>query len=297
MHRKNVPNKIMSVLILGFVVFLSGCFLPKSESQEQESHQANAANQSATVLERMAEIYSTVEDKMADNDFSTAMAGVLAGSGVTYAPAVLTNDTLRKKIELINLFKQAVKQYSLYGDENYASKSEDFTLAAQSANNCMKEINDTASVTYTRDLTKYLQASRYEVSKVMYTMIQALNAIWKSDVAKWNSALNSSFADFQRELAAVDENAFSEEKLQKYVYQPYNGKQSLVAAYKMNLVKERYDGLRTFIRKEDNISSALYYLECAYSEFNKKNVDMDLINNYLERIDVILQEKASETSN
>ena len=161
----------------------------------------------------------------------------------------------------------------------------------------MKEINDTASVTYTRDLTKYLQASRYEVSKVMYTMIQALNAIWKSDVAKWNSALNSSFADFQRELAAVDENAFSEEKLQKYVYQPYNGKQSLVAAYKMNLVKERYDGLRTFIRKEDNISSALYYLECAYSEFNKKNVDMDLINNYLERIDVILQEKASETSN
>ena len=297
MQMKLFLNKITLIVILSVTIFSVGCIIPKSESQEQETRQANAANQSSAVLERMTAIYSTVEDKIADNDFSTAMAGVLAGSGTTYAPTVLTNDTLRKKIELISLYKQAVKEYSLYGDENYASKSENFTLAAQGANNFMKEINDSASITYTRELTKYLQASRFEVSKVMYVMIQALNSIWKSDVEKWNKALNKSFADFQRELASVEDNAFSEDKLQKYVYQPYDGKQSLVAAYKMNLVKERYDDLRAFVRQEDNISAALHYLECAYSEFNKKNVDVDLINNYLDRIDVILQEPNTTAGN
>jgi len=151
-----------------------------------------------------------------------------------------------------------------------------------------KKIADSTSIELASQINPIIQSSRYDQNLLMIRLIESLVKVWTKDVDAWNSQLNMSFLDYQVALSLIPDESFSEEKLVKYVNQPFSGKHNLVEVYKVNLIKERRNQLNELVQKQDNVTASLQYLSQALTEFVKSNCDKTVVVNYLNRIEMLL---------
>ena len=124
--------------------------------------------------------------------------------------------------------------------------------------------------------------------------------IFELDTKSVIASAESDFSAYSAAVQKISPDVFSEEKLIKYVYQPYNGRNVLVKAYKLNLVKERFDVIKQYTKSTDNISSALYNLNSAFTELVKDEADEVTVSDYLQRAEVFINvdtEKSEQDKN
>ncbi len=253
----------------------------------------NAKNRMASVtiqaLNNMSEIYSQIEDVAITNEFDNALANVLSHQDANYNPVVVTNEDLRQKIEIFNLYRIAIHEYTkLTSAESTLKSLSPFSNACGNITAKFKSAQDSTLHEKATVINSYITSQRYNTDKVMNILINLLDDIWQKDTKDWNNMLNESFANYQLAINNIPEESFNEEKLTKYVYQPYDGKTALVEAYKLNLIKERYDYVRGFVNSQDNITTALKYL-CEISNALLKARDIEEIDNDISKAEAALQ--------
>lgn len=246
------------------------------------------------VIDNMIEAYQEVQELAFEGDFDKAVSNALSNAGESYEPTALINDSLRLKLQVLYHYKQAIHEYALLADEGFTGKQTPFSKCCLGIQNAYKQLGDTTAIKTANSINTYINASRYDENKVTKILLDALRDIWTADIDIWDANLNSSFIEYQYKLNDIPESSFSEEKLQKYVYQPYDGKKNLVETYKLNLIKERRAKLNEFLNKQDNISSALLCLTSAIDEFLKNNTDKNAMLNSLNRVDFLLGKKQLE---
>ncbi|MBR6278279.1 MAG: hypothetical protein IKR41_05930 [Bacteroidales bacterium] len=256
------------------------------------------AEQVSTAVDKMAQSYGRLDELTFQDSFDNALNGVLSNCYVGYEPTNLVDTLVRKKINILNLYRQAFKEYALLSDEGFTGKQNAFSQCCLNIQNELTSLGDSASIVYAKAIGTHLKSTRYDQNDVAKILLVALEEIWARDTKQAQSVVNNNFIQYQSAVEAVPDNAFSEEKLTKYVYQPYEGKHNLVMAYKLNLIKSRREDLKTFVNNQDNISSAVHYLVCALTEFLKKGTDKDAVTNYLNRAELLLgsisEEKVKE---
>ncbi len=256
-----------------------------------ESEFASSAD---LVIENMIKTYKQVQDLSFQNEFDCAVAGVLSSNDETLAPTSMVNDTIiRMKINILYLYKQAFHEYSVMVDDGFVGKQSAFSKCCQAIAKEYTRLGDSAAMAASRRISGLVKASRYDENAAASYLVQALGLVWSSDINKWIGEFNASFAEYQKSILAVPESAFNEDKLQKSVAQPYDGKHNLVQVYKINQIKERRDEINNFIKCQDNITLSVDYLNQALNCFKSNDIDKSSILNYINRVNVLMGENSS----
>jgi len=254
------------------------------------------ASKTELVIDEMVDVYSQIDELSFQSEYDNALAGVLADMHGEFQ-SDLTDTVIRKKIYLLTLYKQAVQEYALLADDGFTGKQSAFSKCCTMIQKEFSVMGDTVAAAYAKSINSYLKTPRYDQNDVAKILLKALQSVWEEDVKNFNEKLSSDFSAYQSLLAQMPGESFSEEKLTKYVYQPYAGKKNLVEAYKLNLIKERRQALRRLVQQQDNISSSVYCINCALTEFLKKDCDKTTVQNYLNRIDILLKDKETIDEN
>ncbi|MBO7142423.1 MAG: hypothetical protein J6V76_04865 [Bacteroidales bacterium] len=283
--------KRIATLIIAAAAFVStAAFQSCNNAPYQKTNVKNRmAGVTIQALNNMSEIYSGIEDVAIKNEFDNALAAVLSHQDPNYNPIAATNDELRQKLDIFNLYRIAVHEYTkLTSAESTLKSLAPFSNACASITAKFSSSNDTTLHAKAVVINSYISSQRYNTDKVMNILINMLDDIWQQDTKDWNNRLNESFSNYQLAISNIPEESFNEEKLSKYVYQPYEGKTALVEAYKLNLIKERYDYVRGFVNSQDNITTALKYL-CEISNALLKAKDIEEIDNDISKAEAALQ--------
>ena len=287
---KNIKFYIILVITISSALVFQGCGSRLSDTLSLTK--AKMENQLATkaelLMDNMIEVYNTVQDLSFESEFDGAVAGILASSVESYEPSQLVNDSIRAKMTLLQLYKQAVHEYALLADEGFTGQQAALAKCGQSIIDAYKKIDDSTSIKLAFKINPIIQSSRYDQNLLMIRLMESLEEVWGKDVVAWNSLLNMSFLDYQVALSLIPDESFSEENLVKYVNQPFSGKHNLVEVYKINLIKERRNMLNDLVQKQDKVTSSLQYLKQALTEFEKSNCDKTVVMNYLNRIEMFL---------
>lgn len=250
--------------------------------------ESRLASQGEYLMDNMIDCYKQQQDMQFDSEYEDAVAGLLSQSGQEYQPSQLVDQEARQKLHLLYLYKQALHEYALLADEGFTGKQAAFATCSKSILEAFHGFGDTTAYTKAQPLENHIKSTRYDENAVASYLQNGLSDMWSKDVSVWHKSLGESFSEFQSSVSSIPDDAFNEEKLLKYVYQPYEGKHNLAEIYKLNLIKERRDLLSTFENRIDNITSALQYLGLALTELQKKSFDKDVIINYANRIQVLL---------
>lgn len=297
MKRKKLLIYVLAVFAAAFTVQGCGTNLSETITVTKTKLENSLASKTEQVIDEMVGVYTQMDDLSFQSEYDNALAGVLADMRGEFQ-SELTDTAVRKKIYLLTLYKQAVQEYALLADDGFTGKQTAFSKCCTMIQREFAAEGDTVAAGYAKSINSYLKTPRYDQNDVAKILLKALQSVWEEDVKNFNEKLSSDFSAYQSLLAQMPGESFSEEKLTKYVYQPYEGKHNLVMAYKLNLIKSRREDLKTFVNDQDNISSAVHYLVCALTEFLKKGTDKDAVTNYLNRAELLLgsisEEKVKE---
>lgn len=291
---KDTKFYIMLVLVVAFSVVLQGCGTSIGESLTltKSKIESRLALQGELLMDNMIDSYKELQDIKFDGEFSASLAGVLSESGTQYEPKQLVDSLTRKKLQVLYLYKQALHEYALLADDGFTGKQAAFARCGQSIVEAFQDLNDQDALAEVKQIETHVKSNRYNENLVAGYLSSGLGVMWNRDVAEWHKSVNASFVEYQNSVASIPDNAFNEDKLLKYVYQPYEGKHNLVEVYKLNLIKGRRDVLNAFEIRIDNITTALQYLGLALTELQKNSFDKDVVLNYANRIQVLLNDES-----
>lgn len=295
MKRTSVIIYVLAVVVAAFAFQGCGTSIGENISLTKTKLETSLANKTELVVDNMIEVYSNWDDLSFQNEFDDAMMGALSNNNISLS-SDLNGVDVRKKIALLNLYKQAVQEYASLADEGLTGKQASFSKCCSAIQKEYENLGDSAALAYAKRINSYLKSTRYDQNEVIRILLVDLEMIWKGDAESLNEKLSDSFQKFQTSLANIPDDSFSAEKLSKYVYQPYEGKRNLVQAYKLNLIKARRQELKKVVQKQDNISSAIYCVNCALTEFLKRDTDKTAIVNYLSRVDILLGDNVKTES-
>lgn len=286
--------KIYIIMALSVVLSaaLQGCGSSAGESLSLSKSriESKLASEGELLIDNMIDAYKEIQDITFENDYHGAVACVLQEECDGLAPKPLLNAESRAKINVLYLYKQALHEFSVLADEGFTGRPAAFAQCSKSVVDALRELGDSAALAEALPVEQIVKSSRYDENAVADYLSNALGVLWFKDIETWNAMLDNSFVEFQQNLKNVPESAFSEDKLAECVSQPYNGKRNLVEIYKLNLIKERREKLNDLLKRQDNISASLQYLGQALKEFQKKGFDKDVVLNYLNRIQVMLDD-------
>lgn len=293
MNRVKNYIKIVSAALLVVMLQACGGKLSESLSLSKSNLETRIATTSELLLDNMADVYNKVQDLSFEAEYDGVVAGILASNPGEYAPSPLISDSLKLRMQLLHLYKQAVHEYALLVDDGFKGKTGLFANCCNSILETYKQLDTAIAQSFNRDVMPLVRASRYDKNSVSEKLINALASVWAKDVDALSNQLGDSFQEYQKALAEIPDDAFDEEKLSKHVSAPYNGKHNLAEVYKIELIKERRNMLHSLVQQQINISSAIQYLQHALEEFVKKSGDNDVVLNYLRRIDLLLGDEKS----
>jgi len=290
---KDTRIYIMLVFAVAFSVVFQSCgtSIGDSITLTKSRIESRLAYQGELLMDNMIESYRQLQDIKFDNDFDGALAGVLSDNGAAYEPTQLMDEVTRKKLNVLFLYKQGLHEYALLSDEGFTGKQTAFANCGKSIIEAFKGL-DSAAYNEVLPVNNYIKSSRYDENKVAALLSGGLGVMWNKDVIEWHQSVEQAFADYQAAISSIPDEAFNEEKLLKYVEQPYEGKHKLAEVYKLNLIKGRRDVFNSFEERIDNVTTALHYLGLALSELQKTSYDKDVVLNYTSRIKVLLNDES-----
>ena len=106
---KRIKTLIIAVAAIVGISALNSCNNAPYQKNNAKNRMASVTIQA---LNNMTEIYSQIEDVAIKNEFDNALANVLSHQEANYNPVVATNEDLRQKIEIFNLYRIAIHEYT-----------------------------------------------------------------------------------------------------------------------------------------------------------------------------------------
>jgi len=186
-------------------------------------------------------------------------------------------------IEILKSYKQLFNEYSVTSEKDLKDSKASFSNLVVST--CI--LIDSASKEYkatTEPLMANVMSVKINQTEFLLQMTQLLLSIYKNDLLNWQMQLNENFSKFQKKLLATPAESFDEEKLAKFIYQPYSGKRIMVQVYKQSLIEEVYLRNSTFYQQNQNLILCMESLQFAMSEYLKKQSDKVIVNQYLDKV-------------
>lgn len=194
---------------------------------------------------------------------------------------------------LVDNFETKVNLFSAYRDF-MIKMQEQKLLPDQSVESSILAVLDYIDSLKVEDYTQksyeirnYIAGYKFDINIASYEISNIVFNIFDTDVLYWISVLNKTYNIYSTTVDSIPVDVFDIDKLEKYVYEPYKDKQTLVDVYKLNMKQEAYERKTIFIDKATRIKTTFSRLRTVYLNI-ANNGDNDDVDYYL--IEQILNE-------
>lgn len=273
--------------ILAFSVFFSSCEAPKNKVE------TNSYVAGGMISELILGVYL-----QANNDLNYAsayqqdLAQILSGD--------YNNNIDIKPLSLVDNFDTKINLFSAYRDFMIKMQEQNL-MPDQSVESSILAVLDYVDSLnmdeYTQkshEIRDYIAGYKYDINTANYEISNIVFDIFDTDVLFWISELNKAYITYAATVDSIPVDVFDQDKLEKFVYEPYKDKQTLVNVYKLNMKQDAYERKTIFIDKATRIKTTFSRLRTVYLNI-ANNDDNDDIDYYL--IEQILNELKNYNTN
>jgi hypothetical protein len=268
---------ITSFFLAVFVIFFSACE-PVSKSNK------NLAYKSSEILTRniINQYFYANQSMNFSSSFQQDLAEILAGTDY--------DSTSFENINLISFFDEKINIFSEYFDLMlYLQKEEGIEQATIqikiiSLMNTIDSCNGIVDIEKTQKIRDYVSAVQFNEDQAILECSDIIIDIWAKDITNWITILNTSYNKYALTIDQIPTSVFDEVKLEKYVYEPYTGKETLVKVYKLKMKQEMYELKTKFIDKSTRLMSISNELKSVFAEFANSKSNSEYTNYANERI-------------
>ncbi len=272
-----MKNKIIQkILVLFSVVLLAySCEAPQDNGLE------SAVKNGRGLVTEIFKIYYQAQTEI---NYSVSkkqnLALILTGESIDNMgkPLVLV-DNYEVKQNILSTYDNILANYFEMSDDEL--KSEILHLINQFDSLNVKNEDLTTDL---EKMKKYAGSVNFSREKAIYGLSDLIYRMYFADVLVWQHKLDSAYNDFSEKLNQIPDDVFDQTKLEKFVYEPYKGKQNLVKIYKMNLKEEAYEEKVKFTDKANKILLLYQDYEKVLQEIGKKSPDIFFIKDMNHRI-------------
>ncbi len=118
----------------------------------------------------------------------------------------------------------------------------------------------------------YISAGKYDTDIAVAGVTEIMLKIWTKDVLECDSKLNDLYQEYATMTDQIPDDVFDESKLEKYVYEPYKEKTTLIKVYKLNLKQELHEQKSIFLNRIILLNNIFSELNGVYLKISQ-NID------------------------
>lgn len=283
---KNFTHIRLILIIFSLIFILSSCVEDK-RNLKSENYKAGIE-----VIDQIIDSYSQMSDVSFTAKYNQQLVSILSDSkAITYEGICFSDDAMNKIIAFESL-KKVYTKYNLITDKNFTSKTAHIAEAIFASCNALDslDINDEISDQLTI-ISEYVSASSFDENIAIHGLTEQYLTVWQKDVTFWKLLLNKSYSDYSDGIDEIPAEIFDEEKLSKFVYEPYSTKDVMVEIYKLNLKDEAYKEKETVSQKLDDIKWGFENINLVNSEYTKKAQDLTYVEDIIDKVKAYLLEE------
>ena len=272
MKNKTIQN--FAVLIL-LVFFAFSCQAPQDDGLE------SAVKNGRGLVTEIFKIYYQAQTEI---NYSVSkkqnLAFILTGASIdSIGQPIILVDNYEAKQNILSTYDNILANYFEMTDDELKSEISMFITQFDSLR--VKNANLSLDL---EKMKKYAGSVNFTRKKAIYGLSDLIYRMYFADVINWQHKLDSTYNDFSRKLNEIPDDVFDQTKLEKFVYEPYKGKQNLIKIYKMNLKEDAYEEKTKFTDKANKILLLYQDYERVLQEIGKKSPDVYFIKDMNHRI-------------
>ncbi len=257
--------KLFSILFSAIFVFSLTACAPNAGNDKQKIYISGEM-----LAKNIIEYYFTASEQISyANNYQMELANLLTSQSIdneTFGAFNLIEDA-NERIKLFSEYIAILEEMQKPDSPNKNPKQKIFNLLKilENQNICSE---DTVKL-----LQEYISANQFDMNIAVYETTSLMFEVWENDVLSWQKILNKSYDEYVALVEQIPADVFDEAKLTKFVYEPYQGKQTLVDVYKLNMKKEAFEQKANFLNKTIFLLNTFLDLKTLYFQFSNQNSD------------------------
>ncbi len=274
-------------LLLFLTVIFSVFILISSCQETGKNYQKNSYLAGDMLSNYIIQTYYQAHNKLNySNSYRQELAYILKGEIIDSVE--VSNSNLVENFEVkINLFS-AYRELMIEMQTKKNASNEDIVTEINTVLNFVDSLNDSTYSPKIKEIRDYISSYKYDLNSAVFEITDLVFKIWENDVISWINKLNKSYNLYAKTVDSIPTDIFDEDKLQKYVYEPYKDKQTLVNIYKLNMKQDAYEQKSIFLDKATNLKAIFSRLRNVflniYTEETTGDTDFYLIEHILSEL-------------
>lgn len=264
--------KTKLLITITFSLILSSFLFSSCETSEPDER--NEAYQSGEILAKnIIKYYFIASEKIYfANNYQLELASILSENA---------DDTVEHNVEPFVLVENVDMKINIFSE--YIS----FLQELQKGNDFSKQnleikmysllnVLDSSNLTYAdtiQQIKNYIGADKYNLDVAVSEISIIVYNIWQDDVNDWIVKLSKAYNNYSKMIDNIPTDVFDEDKLAKYVYEPYQGKETLIKIYKLNMKQDAYKQKTMFIEKTSTLMTIFLDLKGLYFNLSQNYID------------------------
>lgn len=275
--------KIAVAALFASIFILSSC-VPSKRNIKSETYKAGIE-----ILDKIISTYREMSEISYSNEYNQQLISILSDKKYIKSETVCSSDDLMSKIIAFETLKKVYMKYDMSSDENFTTKTSGAAISLFNSCNALDSLDISEDISKEINIIlDYISASKFDENLAIQGLTEQFIIVWKKDVAKWQLNLIKSYKNFAAGVDEIPYTIFDEEKLSKFVYEPYSSKEVMVDIYKLNLKNEANILKSTTISKLNDLTWGLETLNLVNTEYSKKSQDNNYIETTLDKINAYL---------
>ncbi len=258
--------KILLIIIsVVFTFSLSSC-VPNASNDEQKVYLSGEM-----LAKNIIEYYFIAADEITNsNNYQLELAGILSDTKPFIDEKTIIEDA-GARIELFSEYIAVLEEMQKPAGIDKNPKQKIFSLlqTLESQNICSED-----TIKLLRD---YISANQFDINIAVFEATSIMYNVWQNDVLNWKDILNYSYETYAKMVDNIPSEVFDEEKLIKFVYEPYKGKQTLVNVYKLNMKQEAFEKKSEFLNETIFLMNIFLDLKTLYFQYSNQSTDKDYV--------------------
>jgi hypothetical protein len=285
MKKKLFRFKFLFLIITVFFV-ISSCVQNK-RNLKSETYKAGIE-----IIDQIISTYRQMSDVSYTSKYNQQLVSILTDIEYINKDGISFVSDAMEKIIAFETLKKVYMKYDLISDKNFTPKTAGIDQAVLSSCDALDSlaVSDEIS-TQLAIITDYILASSYDENLVLQGLTEQYLIMWQKDVAYWQLLLSKAYTDYSEGIDNIPYEKFDEEKLSKFVYEPYSGKEVMVNIYKLSLKDEAFKDKETISSKLNDLSWGLENINLINSEYSKKVQDAVYIEVTIDKVKAYLLEE------
>lgn len=262
-------------LVLYLIIMVISASIFQSCKPQKQDNKQKAYMSGELLSENIIKYYFIASEQLNfTNSYQLELANLLSNEMQTsYNNFGSLENDLDTKVKIFSQYSAVMQEMQI----NNGISNDNFKLKMFSLLNVI-DLSGLSSADTVDMIRQYISAGKYDKNVAVVEISNLVFGIWQQDVLSWHNKLNTLYSEYSAMIDDIPADIFDEEKLEKFVYEPYQGKETLVKIYKLNMKQEVYEANSIFMEQTAFLLRISMSVKAVYTQLTQKFRDEQHIN-------------------